>query len=324
MSQIAVSSRSVATPLHSWQLFLALSQGRYQPGPTWRRAGWRRKFILRSLAMPLATARLLNGLTRLPQAETLLQAQPCLPCRLHRPWLMASGMRRSQALEAIFFHYHQMAQSLPRQAMQDYLSPLGWTLAWLEGKDGIPYRLALSADSDLDKEGEATLSLCDDQDIVLAQLTFTLCRWNGITTLFIGGLQGAKARLGHSHIQKATRQCHGLFPKRLVLEAARLLALRLGVRQILAVSNHTHIYRSWRYRLSKRSVFLADYDAFWREMGGEPGQEGHFLLPLTTLRRPLTEIASKKRSEYRRRYALLDAMHTALDQSFTVNKAADT
>ena len=99
------------------------------------------------------------------------------------------------------------------------------------------------------------------------------------------------------------------------------MALRLGARQILAVSNHTHIYRSWRYRLSKRSVFLADYDAFWREMGGEPGQEGHFLLPLTTLRRPLAEIASKKRAEYRRRYALLDAMNAALEQSFMATDA---
>ncbi len=321
MSQIAVSPRSTDTPVHSWQLFLALSQGRYQPGPTWRKPGWRRKFILRSLAMPLATARLLNGLTRLPQAQTLLQAQPCLPCRLHRPWLMASGMGRSQVLDAIFFHYQQMNHTLPREAMQDYLSPLGWTLAWLEGKDGASYRLALSADCDLDKEGEATLALYDSQDIALAQLTFTLCRWDGITTLFIGGLQGAKARLGHGHIQKATRLCHGLFPKRLVLEAVRQVALRLGARQILAVSNHTHIYRSWRYRLSKRSVFLADYDAFWREMGGEPGQEGHFLLPLTTLRRPLAEIASKKRAEYRRRYALLDAMNAALEQSFMATDA---
>ncbi|MTD40554.1 DUF535 domain-containing protein [Erwinia sp. CPCC 100877] len=319
MSYIAVSSPKSDVPIHAWQLFLALSQGRYQPGPIWQKPGWRRKFILRSLAMPLATVRLLNGLTHLPQTETLLQAQPCLPCRLHRPWLMASGIRRSQALDAIFFHYQQMNQTLPRAAMRDYLSPQGWTLARLEGKNGIFYRLALSADCDLDKEGEATLALYDEQGIALAQLTFTLCRWDGITTLFIGGLQGAKARLGHSHIQKATRQCHGLFPKRLVLEAARQMALRLGGRQILAVSNHTHIYRSWRYRLSKRSVFLANYDAFWREMGGEPVQEGHFLLPLTTLRRPLAEIASKKRAEYRRRYALLDAMHAAVDESFAAN-----
>lgn len=323
MSQIAVSSRIATMPVHSWQLFLALSQGRYQPGPTWQKPGWRRKFILRSLAMPLATARLLNGLTRLPRTAMLLQAQPCLPCRLHRPWLMAPGLRRSQALDALFFHYQQMDKTLPPSAMQDYLSPQGWTLAFLEGKDGDSYRMTLSADCDLDKEGEATLTLYDEQHIALAQLTFTLCRWDGITTLFIGGLQGAKARLGHSHIQKATRQCHGLFPKRLVLEAARQLALRLGARQILAVSNHTHIYRSWRYRLSKRSVFLADYDAFWREMGGEPGQDGHFLLPLTTLRRPLAEIPSKKRAEYRRRYALLDAMNAALEQSFTAPKASD-
>ncbi len=56
--------------------------------------------------------------------------------------------------------------------------------------------------------------------------------------------------MGNSHqeIQNATKACHGLFPKRLVMEAACLFAQRLQVEQIIAVSNETHIYRSLRYR----------------------------------------------------------------------------
>ncbi len=57
--------------------------------------------------------------------------------------------------------------------------------------------------------------------------------------MFIGGLQGAKWEIPHQEIQNATKACHGLFPKRLVMEAACLFAQRLQVEQSIAVSNET-------------------------------------------------------------------------------------
>ncbi|MFK9827954.1 DUF535 family protein, partial [Escherichia coli] len=86
------------------------------------------------------------------------------------------------------------------------------------------FSVRLSADAFLDKEGEATLTFCDHQNTVLAELTFTLCKYQGKTTLFIGGMQGAKAHVPHEHIQLATKACHGLFPKRLLVEAVMTLA----------------------------------------------------------------------------------------------------
>jgi uncharacterized protein VirK/YbjX len=87
------------------------------------------------------------------------------------------------------------------------------------------------------------------------------------------------------------------------------------VEQILAVSNATHIYRSWRYRKKKEGKLLADYDSFWRSMSGEPLASGHFQLPLEMARKPMEEIASKKRSEYRRRYELLDSLIEQINQA---------
>jgi uncharacterized protein VirK/YbjX len=85
-------------------------------------------------------------------------------------------------------------------------------------------------------------------------MTFTLCQFEGKSTLFIGGLQGAKAHVPHELIQGATKACHGLFPKRLLVEAAMTLGAAFPVEQIVAVSNATHIYRSWRYRKKKRET----------------------------------------------------------------------
>ncbi len=148
----------------------------------------------------------------------------------------------------------------------------------------------------------------DAAGVVLAEMTFTLCIVDGKSTLFIGGLQGAKAWVEHDQIQLATKACHGLFPKRLLLEAVCLLAQHFGVNQILAVSNDTHIYRSWRYAKKKKDKLHADYDSFWASLGGEKDAQGLYHMPLQVARKSLEEIASKKRAEYRRRYELLDSM----------------
>lgn len=315
MSSIAdIPSSQPSQPKSGWQLFQSLASGELTPGLAWQNPSYRRKFMLRSLAAPFSTARLLASLAKQPRLMQMLKVQPGLPCRLHRPWLSVD-MSRQQALEALNWHYQTMSNALPATLMNGYLSKQGVTLLTLTGKDEQQFTIRLCADAFLDKEGEATLAFCDHQNTVLAEMTFTLCQHEGKTTLFIGGLQGAKSFVPHELIQGATKACHGLFPKRLLVEAAMTLGTAFPVEQILAVSNATHIYRSWRYRKKKEGKLLADYDSFWLSLGGEAQKSGHFQLPLAMARKPMEEIASKKRSEYRRRYELLDSLINQVNQA---------
>lgn len=301
-------------PKSGWQLFKCLARGTLTPGLAWQNPAYRRKFLLRSLATPFSTARLLADLAKQPRLMQMLRVQPGLPCRLHRPWLTVN-MDRARALASINWHYQAMSRHLSAALLNGYLSNQGATLLTLTGKDEQQFTVRLCADAFLDKEGEATLAFCDHQHTVLAEMTFTLCEFNGKSTLFIGGLQGAKAHVPHELIQGATKACHGLFPKRLLVEAAMTLGAAFLVEQIIAVSNATHIYRSWRYRKKKEGKLLADYDSFWRSIGGQPQDDGNFALPLTMPRKPMEEIASKKRSEYRRRYELLDSLIAQVTQA---------
>ncbi|MGF6100479.1 VirK/YbjX family protein [Enterobacter sp. A4] len=294
-------------PTSGWQLFKNLALGKIAPGLAWQKTAYRRKFMLRSLTTPLSTARLLSELAKHPRLMQMLQVQPGLPCRLHRPWLTVN-MDRQRALESLSWHYQTISRQLPPTLINGYLSKQGVVLLTLTGKDEQQFTIRLCADAFMDKEGEATLVFCDSQNTVLAEMTFTLCQFEGKSTLFIGGLQGAKAHVPHELIQGATKACHGLFPKRLLVEAAMTLGTAFPVEQIVAVSNATHIYRSWRYRKKKEGKLLADYDSFWISIGGEKQDNGNFMLPLAMPRKPMEEIASKKRSEYRRRYELLDSL----------------
>ena len=156
------------------------------------------------------------------------------------------------------------------------------------------------------KEGELTLEMRDDAGEILARSAFTLLNLDGKRTLFIGALQGGVSEQAHGAIRAATKNCHGVFPKRILTEVICLIASLFQCQQIIASSNETHIYRSRRYRHKKLTQWVADYNAFWESVGGTANPQQEYILPLTLPRKPVDEIASKKRAEYRRRYQLLD------------------
>lgn len=312
MSQITDNTFYTSDAASPLQLFIRLTRGQLLPGKFWRKASFRRKFLIRSLLMPRATSQLLENLTQWPELNTLLTRQPRLPIRLHRPY-MAVNIKRDTALHALCTHYDLMRNLLSREQQASYLSHYGLNLAKIEAKNGAPFQLDLVSLVSLDKEGESTVVIRDEQMRILAEITFTFCYLNGKRTLFIGGLQGAANDVPHEVIQQATKACYGLFPKRVVMEALCQFAQIAKVDQILAVSNATHVYRSWRY-MDKKTQMHADYDAFWASLGAEKTEGNYFSLPLILTRKSEADIASKKRAEYRRRYALLDNIVTQLPQ----------
>lgn len=314
MSQLTERTFTPSESLSSLSLFLSLARGQCRPGKFWHRRSFRQKFLLRSLIMPRLSVEWMNELSRWPNLNVLLTRQPRLPVRLHRPYL-AANLSRKQLLEALRYHYALLRECMSAEEFSLYLNTPGLQLAKLEGKNGEQFTLELTMMISMDKEGDSTILFRNSEGIPLAEITFTLCEYQGKRTMFIGGLQGAKWEIPHQEIQNATKACHGLFPKRLVMEAACLFAQRLQVEQIIAVSNETHIYRSLRYR-DKEGKIHADYNAFWESVGGVCDAERHYRLPAQIARKEIAEIASKKRAEYRRRYEMLDAIQPQMATMF--------
>lgn len=120
MSQIAVNELTTM-PQNGWQLFLSLATGLQQPGSAWKNPAYRRKFLLRTLMSPVTTGRLLSTLAQQPMLPQLLQVQPGLPCRLHRPYLSAN-FNRKDALNALCFHYQTLAYTVPENLLRQHLS----------------------------------------------------------------------------------------------------------------------------------------------------------------------------------------------------------
>ncbi|CAI1555212.1 Protein of uncharacterised function (DUF535) [Serratia quinivorans] len=314
MSQLSYPLVS-ARQLNGWQLMTALANGDKAPSKAWKKTSFRLKFIGRSLFRWPTTSALLNTLASNPLLDEILKAQPNLPCKLHRPYL-AANMSKIESLFALRDHYALSKQRMPMKMLLGHLNKT-FVLAKASGKSGETVSLELASIDHLNKEGEVTLLLRNANGIMLAEITFALVHYQQRPTLFIGGIQGANQQVPHAEIQQATKECHGLFPKRLALEGICTLARHLGIQQIVAVGNATHIYQNWRYHSKKKDQLHADYDQFWTSMGGKMLESGYFLLPEQIARKPIDEVVSKKRAEYRRRYQLLDQLEQGMAEHFS-------
>jgi uncharacterized protein len=99
-------------------------------------------------------------------------------------------------------------------------------------------------------------------------------------------------------------------PRDFLVDAFRSFVAILGVVQIFAVSD-TGRHHHHSYFRGKVPDSLS-YNEIWRERGGTPFDPDFFELPVPPLRRKLDEIASKKRSMYRKRYEMLDDVESKL------------
>ena len=293
----------------------SLTTGQLIPGPIWRKRDYRIKFFLRSLLFWSSTNRMLSALAHRADFDRLLAAQVTLPSKTHRQYLTL-GINANQRAEAIVRHY-EWIDALPDTRLANaFTHPVAQPVVHFQAKDDARYSVYASSASKAEREGESTLWLRDEEDTLLASLTFSVVPEGEHSALVIGGLQGPRRGVTRETIKKATRACHGLFPKRVLMEVIFNLAAHSDIKSIYGVSDEGHVFRALRYRLSKGRHFHASYDEFWASIDGQKVSSFRWQLPLQMERKSLEEIASKKRAEYRRRFGLLDEIADAINARF--------
>lgn len=300
---------------HRTTIISDLVKGKRVPGPIWQKREYRLKFWLRSMLFWSSTHRMLDALSRRDDFDRLLASQITLPSKTHRQYLMR-GMNANARADAIIHHYQWIDSLKDADLVNALTGPTERSIVEFHAKDGVAYNVNAMNASKAEREGECTLWLRDNENTLLASLTFCVARENGQSVLIIGGLQGPRRSVSRDTIKLATRACHGLFPKRVLMEILFQLATLSGIKAIYAVSDEGHIFRALRYRLSKGRHFHASYDEFWASIEGKKLSAFRWQLPLQMERKSLEEIASKKRAEYRRRFELLDEIEASMKSRF--------
>ena len=309
---------NMSQPKSKWQLFNLLYTGKLPLNELWLNWTYRYKFFLRTLFLSPITLKWFDKLIQYPLLGYYFSCQTNLPCKLQRPYL-ASCLSQQERFEALAYHYDFLARHSDSMTKAFYNPNIACELADVKVKNDANIKIALQARNKFAREGEISLYFYDNDGIDLATVTFTIMQYQQKTTLFIAGLQGTGHREARIRVQQATKQCYGLFPKRVALEAALVIARYFNLEQIVAVGNKTHIYNNWRYN-SRQERILSDYDDFWLTIDGKQDSNGLFILPNQIYRKSLDEIASKKRSEYRNRYALLDQLENSITENLALLK----
>ena len=153
------------------------------------------------------------------------------------------------------------------------------------------------------KEGLLTLLLTlENQGVYHANFRFGK-GFNGEPAMWIGTIQGYKDGLDNA--KTVTKKMFGYRPKNFIMFLLRHIAATCKVESIYAVSDegfyaNTHLVRGHRAK-------VAELDPLWEESGGLVCSDDRFFnIPLEEYRKPIEEIKSQKRSQYRKRYELLD------------------
>lgn len=271
----------------------------------WVSPKFRFMYILRCLIYPVNSFKYYCDLLHI--INEIIRIQPILPAKIHRPYLHNRGSVKERRINII--NHYRFVQEFPGKYKSVFLPEKDFCLIEFTGKNKELFKVHCSP-CGFDREGELMLSL-HFNGIPVSRISFSVIQTKAGNAAFIGGLQGPAKGTGTDIIRCATKSCYGLFPKRIIFEVFGTLISACGINEVLAVSEHSHVFRQFRYRYQKRKTFVAKYSDFWDAVGGVK-YNGLYKLPVQVKRKALCEIVSKKRAEYRKRYALLDCIREKL------------
>lgn len=166
------------------------------------------------------------------------------------------------------------------------------------------------------REGEIVINLVHNQ-LRVASIAFTLSKKSQRVVAYIGALQGIHSGIPSAEslgiYKQLTKLFHGLRPKTLLLEVLKAYLNTLGVNQLYGIADQHRHHRHKYFGFDQTTVFKSDYNGFWEEHGGYLNKcMGFYNITMQAAIREIETIPSKKRSQYRKRNAMIESLEACL------------
>lgn len=230
---------------------------------------------------------------------------------LHR--YLYCGIPVNKKAKALIDHYVFLYKNFTQEAIHSMYYEKSIPLLEIR-TDSDAYILELSHCNDFYREGELSLLLKNSQNERIYSITFSFLNDGDRNYIFIGGIQGPQKSVLSSldTIKKITKELHGLRPRSFMFFALRQLASSLKIDKIVAVKAKKHTSSCHRSAFKRFESFQADYNNYFEEE--EAILDNHFyILPINQRRKSIDDIESKKRSLYKKRYAMMDDMNNMIN-----------
>ena len=271
------------------------------------------KYIFRNIFYYRYSKDIANFIMNNKYLSKTIYNYPVLCSKMHRPYI-TNDFKMQDKLEIIKSSYKFLEKKFNEKFLNQLYDEVKIKIGDLYGKNEEKLSFYLNIFTDFEKEGEFNLSCNNSQGNQLAKLTFAV---NQKDEILVGGLQGMSKTGDTDEIKQATKNFYGLFPKRLIIE---ILYLLFPENKKIAVSNDGHIYLSLRYKFKKSRKISADYDEFWKSLGATKEDKIFWSLPEEIVRKNIEDIESKKRSQYRSRYKILDELKKLVEKFMNETK----
>ena len=262
-------------------------------------AAKRLRYNLRSLLHRNAIQRFEQIVNQDPLMISLLESRPSFSYPLAHRFLdkrFSTKQRFAAIVENLKF--------LPQKLSALDLPPV-WQQPISFGEVVEEFEIRLNINHFQPMEGYWTLELIHTPS---QELVYLLTFGKVEAGLLIAVIQGPNFEGSKEMVKLLTKKCHGLRPAYLMVEAMKALTNALGYQKLLGIP-HKFQNKS-RFVQSKR--YVVDYDAIFAESAGK--LVDYWELPLSFENKKLEDIESKKRSMYRKRYAMLEELQQRMSE----------
>ncbi len=162
------------------------------------------------------------------------------------------------------------------------------------------------------REGELHVNLFRG-DLRIATMAFSLGLHNSETVAYVGAVQGIHGGVSMEEsldiFKVLTKEFYGLRPRSLLLEVLKVVTRKLGAKKMYGISEEHRHHRHQYFNNDETTKFKNDYNLFWEEHNAtRDGSIGFYEISMMPAIKDLSEIPSKKRSQYSRRYAVIKSL----------------
>jgi uncharacterized protein len=234
--------------------------------------------------------------------------------KMQYPYL-SLHFNKKQQLNALKQHYDWVFLNFNEDSYYNEINLFSYSFI---DNDNQSFLVEISCDfkSPFEYEGEISFFMKVNGEIQYT-LTFLSIIENGISSLFIGGLQAGKPTVtdleGLKHL---TKIMYGLRPKQLILHSLSIFASYMNIHQIIAISNENHIFSKKQRRWSKKKL-KTSLNSFWEEFDVHKNDSGNYMFAPLSSNIDLEKIVSKKRSQYRKRQVILTELTQQIENNIS-------
>jgi uncharacterized protein VirK/YbjX len=155
------------------------------------------------------------------------------------------------------------------------------------------------------REGEIVLSIFVDE-MRIYSIAFTLGIECNQRVVYVGALQGRNIENAMEIYRNITHALYGMRPRDYLLTALKLLSKTMGITTLWGIESEHRQQNGAYFGGAHKNKLFADYNEIWLEHGGVDLKNGFFEISTDIQYKNMNDIPSRKRSNYKRRYAMID------------------